>query len=561
MNKVPFIVNLVKEDCEIRIKGFAFETGRNNLVVQFKREHQLPTVHPAISKAANLDSKHFSHFNNCRIKLSVEDALEYFNPKTNRFHFKNYELFAPENFYQCHQKEIKQLSHLISSLNPSFSNDKQSSGAHSANVRSSGDHLSSALSFNAQPSGGHFSSAPSFNAQSSRVQSGLVNAPNLELNLDLIKSLHDQQHHLLSAALSGNGQAMNLQLNANLLNAIINQAQSAAELKNQQVDLNNNEMIEKWPMPPLIDLDTSDQLLLSHDINTCHDENCPELKPELKPSEAELLQYEMNQNLQTNSTPFTQHLSTLNQTDQHQNLKNSVDSSGVRLLNERFRRLFNRPDLENKQLTQDIKQLDLNQSLASTNLAQSEIQSSAHINRRRLSASGASVGSGKGWYDKYGNYNLNLNSTAMPEELGLMGGNLRKWFSDFRSVCASKILENINGKIEVLNHRLFKDVYKYLPNDSCKLFWHEFVNEQGNGDFELFQDLFVEKFQLKFERDRFKNLVSSNLPLATSVYEIRQMFKGLTGESALLLLFCTLDESKAPRQENEIIKMMGNMKI
>ena len=98
--KILFIVNLVKVDKEILIKGFAFETGRDNVVAQFKPEHQLPSVHPEIKKVACLDSKHFSHYNNCRIKLDVEDALKYFNPKTNKFHYKNiYELLAPATFY------------------------------------------------------------------------------------------------------------------------------------------------------------------------------------------------------------------------------------------------------------------------------------------------------------------------------------------------------------------------------------------------------------------------------------------------------------------------------
>ena len=547
MSLVSLMVHLRKVDGEIRVIGFAFDTGGNNPVAQFKPEHQIPSLHPAIEKAGHLNSVHFVNYNNARIRLTAIDALEYFDPIRRKFRFKkhNYDLYVPENFYEKYKKIINQISDIILKSVPFYTED----------------HQSSAHSFDAQSSATHSPGAPLFNAQSSGVQSGLISAPNLELNLDLIKSLNDQQQHLLSAALSGNGQAMNLQLNANLLRVIAdlnNQQHPAVNPNNQQysaINLNgnqnsvtdqNNNMLEKFPLPSLIDFASNDDLLLSHDIDLCHLENCPIIEKDTKPSPADLLLI--------NDLPQQS-----NQTDHYP--ENSFE------LEDRFRKLLSRCDPEsqfelNDKLQNQIDQLDQNKSSASSiGIASFSMPSFRRENRRRLSASGASVGSGQGWYDKYGNYNLDLNSTTMPEELGLIGGDLRKWFNDFRSLCASQILENLNGKIEVLNHRLFNEVYKYLPNDSCKLFWHEFVNGQGKGDFELFQDLFVKKFQLKFERDHFKNLISSNLPLATLVYEIKQIFKGLTGESALLLLFCTLDESKSSRQDTEIIKMMGNMKI
>ena len=484
--KVELIVQIVREGQALFINGLTCGVGKQALVAKFKGDERSPEAHPILSKKLRLDSVKIVNVNNKRVSLNVDEVLNYFCPVKEKFHYyRQYDLPTPLMFYSNYRAEIDALKDKIEELAP-FSSATSSTSNHSEQPLNqlalqsqlSTDQTLRSLLSSLPPNLSFFSGEQLAN----HLQQPIC-VSSLAQQLQAIQQPPNAAHAFAQ-------QLQSIQPPPNPANAFAQQLQAiqpppnaanpfAQQLQAIQPPPNGftalgEQQLEKYPPPKLIDLETENSLLKSHNIAECHLENCPDLKPTL----TDLLQYSSkfssqqqtqigpaqtgNQNLSaapnqqaqtSNTRPSSLHCDSawdflLNQPYQQQPQVNSAQNgqsdlatsnqprqvnskqtgqSGQITSNQNVKPNEHHDEQEQEEWLKKMRQRsgqvfnnpwsDDDQSKSENSSTSSSFKAAfrpaTNLDQRlRLDASGATGSSGLGWVDYNGNYNLKMSNTA-----------------------------------------------------------------------------------------------------------------------------------------------------
>lgn len=128
--------------------------------------------------------------------------------------------------------------------------------------------------------------------------------------------------------------------------------------------------------------------------------------------------------------------------------------------------------------------------------------------------------------------------------------------ADFRRICGAKLANAFDEKD--LKGKLFDEMFAFLPNDSAKLFWYEFIAAHGKSDFDRFETEYIANFRWEFQARRFEHLMEAELTLEQKVCAIKKLLGTDDNSVALkIMLFCV--PARKPSDSKQITDALNSL--
>lgn len=241
MNQLSIYFNLRKKVCSIYVHGITLSADRaSTLCAKFQPEDQNLEAHGLKLTKTDLN---FVSYKNKLINLSIIQFLKYFDYKSGKFCFKGYELDVDDGFYQVHSSKILDLQNELANY---ISSNRCSSFSKSSNILQD-------------------------NKLSKKQFSSLNSTDDVFSNQLSLHSVNEFSKQQQNSSLSINNLVQQRVEGLVELNDLFeNKLRELNRLRNMEPSFqpnSNNQNLEKFPLPNLIDLESnllSDHSKLTH---------------------------------------------------------------------------------------------------------------------------------------------------------------------------------------------------------------------------------------------------------------------------------------------------------